>query len=221
MRELDESELRTLLASAGSRVQTSRDLVGAAIAADRRHRRTRMAIGGASAAAGLAVAGGLAVTAGGVMGSNAPAGGHSNSGVGSSAPKPSDTPATANGITPPTSVAPRPSGIIDIREGPFATSVFQVNNAWAGATGGRWLIVYAGGPKDPSDARLIVGGVYLIAYPLDPLATDQSPTDLGEVRAPVGTGALTITSANGTVLTLTNAQGHLLHFDIASRRFVP
>lgn len=229
MRELDEGELRTILASAGSRVQTSRDLVGEAIAADRRHRRTRLAIGGAGAAAGLAIVGGLAATAGGLLGFNdsGAAAGHSSSGVGPGHPKPSDTSATANGVTPPVSVAPRPSGVFGTpgvfgtHEGPFATSLFQVDNAWAGAAGSRWLIVYAGGPKDPSGAHVVVGGVHLSGYPLDPLATDQSPVDLGEVRAPIGTGALTITQANGTVLTLRDAQGHVLHFDVASRKFVP
>ncbi len=217
MRELDEGELRTLLASAGSPVQTSRDLVGAAIAAGRRHRRTRLAIAGASAAAGLAVVGVLA----------AAAAGRSSSSVGPGHPNPSDRSATPDELTPPASGTPRPSGVYGaagvygVQHGPLAASLFEVNNAWAGAVGGRWLILYAGGPQDSPGAHVVVGEVLLRGFPLDPHAPDQSPVDLGDVRAPLGTGALTITQADGTILTLEDPQGHVLHFDVTSRNFVP
>jgi hypothetical protein len=134
--------------------------------------------------------------------------------------KPTNTAASAN--LPPDQLAqaqpPRVGGIFDVHQGPFATSLFQIKNMWSGPVSGVWLVVYAGGPTPPDGSNATQGGVHIITLPLDPNASVQTSTDVGQVTAP-GVGPLTVVSVSGTTLSLTDTAGHTVNFDLVARAF--
>ena len=141
----------------------------------------------------------------------------SGSGSGA-APKPSDARAIANGITS----SPQPArvgGLSQMREAPFGTSIWRVNDQWYGSVGGAWLQVYAGGPTTPDGAAVAYGAVRVLSLPLDPNAADQTVTDVGDFAPTPHTGALTISAVNGDVLTLRDPSGRIVRFDVATDSF--
>jgi hypothetical protein len=89
---------------------------------------------------------------------------------------------------------------------------------------GKWLMVYAGGPRpDPASGAFLPpvrGGVTLITIPLDPNPPNQNMSFHGDVLAPPGIGDLTVTAFSGTTLTLVDAAGHQVHFNVVTRRFI-
>jgi hypothetical protein len=123
------------------------------------------------------------------------------------APKPTGTTAAVTlSLVAQQSLPPRSGGIMDTRQGPFPVSGFQVNNMWAGAVNGGWLLVYAGGLRDPSTGNVTGGGVWLFTEPLDPNTVPDEVADAGTLAASVsaGVGALTVVSVSGTTATLTD-----------------
>jgi hypothetical protein len=90
-----------------------------------------------------------------------------------------------------------PEGIFADREAPAPGSVFLCTNRWVGTVAGRSVAVYAGrAGDDPATGRLMVVNA----------AADMSIDSSRFVDLP-GSGELRITSANGTTLTIVDAQG--------------
>ena len=133
-------------------------------------------------------------------------------------PKPTDTSAIANGITP-SPQPPRTGGLFQVRQAPFGTSVWWVNNQWYGPVAGRWLGVYAGGPRTPGGGSVVYGAVRLISWPIDPNAPDQTQAEVGEFAPSPRVGALTIKAVSSTTVTLTDPTGRTVSFDLVTHRF--
>jgi hypothetical protein len=132
--------------------------------------------------------------------------------------KPTDTRAVANGITP-SPQPPRVGGLFQLREAPFGTSIWRVDNQWYGPVGGVWLQVYAGGPTTPDGAVVAYGAVRLLSEPIDPNASNQTPIAIGDFAPTPHLGALTISAVHGDVLTLTDPSGRSVRFNVVTRRF--
>jgi hypothetical protein len=89
---------------------------------------------------------------------------------------------------------------------PLPGSQFQSTNAWFGLQGGTRVIVFAGASgADPAQGMVVVW------------ALDQAPRTY---PTPVRGGAVRITAASGSLLTLTTAQGTHTGFDAAAGQFV-
>ena len=126
--------------------------------------------------------------------------------------------------TPPSPAAPtrepaRSGGILnDFHQGPFPGSSFQVNNFWSGPVGGRWLLVYAGGPHPGQDGGPVTqGGLRLFTQPTDP-NTGNDLTEVGQYLLPGAKGPVTITAVHGTTAHLRDEAGHQLTFDLVTHR---
>jgi len=90
-----------------------------------------------------------------------------------------------------------PEGIFADTEAPAPSSMFLCTNRWVGTVAGRSVAVYAGrAGDDPATGRLMVVNA----------AADMSIDSSRFVDLP-GSGELRITSANGTTLTIMDAQG--------------
>ncbi len=111
----------------------------------------------------------------------------------------------------------RQEGISNVREAPFAVSIFTVRNNWQGPVGQNWVLAYAGA-KTNQDGTLGQGGVVLYTE----TANAQGSFDLhpqGIFLAPKGTTVLTITAEQGNLLTLHSASGQTLTFNLLKRQF--
>jgi len=97
-----------------------------------------------------------------------------------------------------------PTGIFQDTEAPAPGGVFLGTNRWVGPVAGTTVAVYAGvSGSDPTTGRLLV----VVEGPtLDPTTVDLP-----------GSGALTATSADGDLLTVTDASGATHVFDVAAR----
>jgi hypothetical protein len=104
-----------------------------------------------------------------------------------------------------------------MHQGPFPGSEFAVSNAWQGPVEGRWLLVYAGGPRD-ADGALTGGGVRVYTEPVDP-NTGSEVTFVGEHPAPAS-AELTITDVRGHTMTLAQAGGGTVTFDLVTLAYV-
>ena len=91
------------------------------------------------------------------------------------------------------------STITVIHESPLNATVFGVNNGWQGpgSIPGQWLVVYAGESMVSQTPAMLV-----YAEPTDPNAANQYLTFVGMYSDARVTGSLTITSAQGSVLTV-------------------
>jgi|GEM_PF-1681994 len=97
-----------------------------------------------------------------------------------------------------------PVGIFQDAEAPAPGAVFLGTNRWVGPVGGTNVAVYAGvSGSDRTTGRLLV----VVEGPtLDPTTVDLP-----------GSGALAVASADGSLLTLTDASGATHVFDVAAR----
>ena len=132
--------------------------------------------------------------------------------------KPTDTSAIANGLTP-SPQPPRIGGLFQVREAPFGTSIWRVNNQWYGPVAQVWLQVYAGGPTTPDGGRVAYGAVRLLSLPIDPNAPNQNVTDVGDFAPSPRVGSLTIKSVSGDTMTLTDPTGKVIKFNLITHRF--
>jgi hypothetical protein len=112
-----------------------------------------------------------------------------------------------------------PGGILNVRQGPFPSAVFTVQNSWAGEIDGRWLMVYAGQSGPENQAAVPCGGVALLSQPLVDLDYGTGVQSLGYVTVPNLTRPLTVSSVSGDVMTLSDAQGTAYTFDLSSLTF--
>lgn len=98
-----------------------------------------------------------------------------------------------------------PEGIFADREAPASGSVFLCTNRWVGTVAGRSVAVYAGrAGDDPDTGRLMVVN-----------AADDMSIDSSRFVDLPGSGELVITSANGTTLTIADAQGSEYTFAVS------
>ena len=104
-----------------------------------------------------------------------------------------------------------PTGIVDDVQGALPTSTARLLNAWQGRAGGGFVSVYAGAAAGDADQGVVV---------VVTLEDARHPT-LGQqlVKTPSRSGALRVTAANGSLLTLQAEGGTSFTFDIAARRF--
>jgi len=126
---------------------------------------------------------------------------------------------TGNQVPPPTA-QPEPTrqaGISNVRQGPFSTSIFTVRNFWQGLVGNTWLLAYAGAKTNP-DGILGQGGIMLYQE----ISNHTGGFTLQQVGMFLATRpctALTITAAQGELLTLRSASGTSLIFNLQTHRF--
>lgn len=125
---------------------------------------------------------------------------------------------TGNQAPPPTA-QPEPAhqaGISNVRQGPFSTSIFTVRNFWQGPVGNTWLLAYAGAKTNP-DGTLGQGGIMLYQE----ISNHTGGFTLQQVGMFLATRpctALTITAAQGELLTLHSASGASLTFNLRTHQ---
>jgi hypothetical protein len=126
---------------------------------------------------------------------------------------------TGNQVPPPTA-QPEPTrqaGISNVRQGPFSTSIFTVRNFWQGPVGNTWLLAYAGARTNP-DGTLGQGGIMLYQE-ISNHAGGFTLQRVGMFLATRPCTALTITAAQGELLTLRSASGASLTFNLQTHQF--
>lgn len=117
----------------------------------------------------------------------------------------------------PTQLPARQPGVIDMHQGPFPGSEFDVENFWQGTVAGSWLLVYAGGPRDASSGDVTGGGIRIYTEPVDP-NTGSTITPVGVYSSDSPT-PLTITSVTGQTMTLVSAGGTSYSFNLSTKSF--
>lgn len=118
----------------------------------------------------------------------------------------------------PTDASPtaRASGVTQGGSGSYPAGDFEETGSYAGEAGGRWVIIYAGALGDEVPDKGL-GAVHVLTEPLD----SESPLrELGVVKAPAGTGILTIKDREGDDLLLTAPDGSTQTFDLVSLTFI-
>lgn len=111
----------------------------------------------------------------------------------------------------------RQAGIISMHQGPFLTSTFTVCNFWQGPVGDAWVLAYSGATLT-SNGENALGGIVLYTETINAQGGfDLHP--LGTFLAPAGTTALTITQADGTLLHVQSASRTNLTFDLVTHQF--
>lgn len=111
----------------------------------------------------------------------------------------------------------RQAGILDLGQGPFPRSTFDVHNFWQGPVGSDWVLAYAGVKMNP-DGTSGLGGIVLYTETVNSQGGfDLHP--LGTFLAPNGTTALAITAQQGDLLTLRSTTGQQLTFNLTSHQF--
>ncbi len=102
--------------------------------------------------------------------------------------------------------APRPAGILTQGRPPLSGMAFAGTNAWAGEVNGTWTVIFAGyDPQNPAQGLVVVyqpDAGYLSILP-----------------APIPGGALTVTDFADGHITLQDASGAELMFDVSGFRF--
>jgi hypothetical protein len=123
----------------------------------------------------------------------------------------------AERVRKPLNVTSRPEpewrrGIIDSGQAPFPAQQYQFENQWQDVVGGKHTNVWAGASgNDPQQGVIVV------------LTTSVDLTQTGSPEVfptPSRTGALRITDAHGTVLTLVDSTGATFTFRVESRQLV-
>jgi hypothetical protein len=109
--------------------------------------------------------------------------------------------------TLPAPISPPARGIIQSGQAPFPASSYTFVNQWQAQVGQQWVQVYAGMlTADPSQGVVVVRRSTL----------DWSASEPPQVlRAPLRSGALQITGAGGTRLSLQSSQGIRYTLDAA------
>lgn len=102
--------------------------------------------------------------------------------------------------------APRPAGILERGRPPLSGMAFEGLNAWAGEVNGTWTVIFAG--YDPQDAAQ---GLLVLYLP--------DAGYLSMIPAPTRGGALTVTGFADGRLTLRDASGAELMFDVSDSEF--
>ena len=98
---------------------------------------------------------------------------------------------------------------------PFHSSEAIITNQWQDQVNGEWVHVYAGAlPENPLQGMVIV-----LVEPIEATGTVESKPG-GQYLTPTQSGAVTIVSAQGTLLTLETDHGKRFLFDAAVRAFV-
>jgi len=120
--------------------------------------------------------------------------------------KPAD-PCALRPTPEPTRSVPRLPGISPVERAPINPEEFTPVNQWQGEWAGLWVRVYAG--AQAYDSRQ--GEVWVLV---------DYASDFGSYPAPTPGGALTISAADGLVLTLQDESGARLYFDVASRSYL-
>ncbi len=105
----------------------------------------------------------------------------------------------------------RSAGISDLRQAPFSSSTFAVEDSYQGMVKGRWYVVYAGtvGGEGPTAGQ---GGLRIMSA--DP-GQNTNVADVGTFPA-AGTSSLKVSAFSGTMLTLTTNTSTTLTFDLAT-----
>ncbi len=127
--------------------------------------------------------------------------------------KPAVAPAAAPGV--PVVVVPdaRQAGISDLRQAPFGTADFAVQNSYSNLVKGRWYVAYAGTVNGSSTSA--VGGVRVLSAD----ATQNTDiTDLGTFTVP-GTTSLEVTGYSGDSITLVANTGATFTFNLDTLSF--
>jgi hypothetical protein len=110
----------------------------------------------------------------------------------------------------------------------MAGMTFGVNNMWQGPVGGVWILAYAGSYNESGGADTSAGAPYepavaLWSEPIDPNAANQDLQLIGVYPAPGPETSVEITSASGSVLSLTGAgpgaDGQSYTFNVATRAY--
>jgi len=109
--------------------------------------------------------------------------------------KPTSTPAT---------------GILDVQISPFSAHDAIITNRWQGTVGGVFVVVYAGRITQTPDQGLVAVS---LGEP------GQRNFSLQQYPTPTKSGAVHITSANGSLLTLVSEKGQMFVFDVGARLF--
>ncbi len=109
--------------------------------------------------------------------------------------KPTSTPAT---------------GILDVQISPFSAHDAIITNRWQGTVGGVFVVVYAGRITQTPDQGLVAVS---LGEP------GQLNFSLQQYPTPTKSGAVHITSANGSLLTLVSEKGQMFVFDVGARLF--
>jgi hypothetical protein len=117
-------------------------------------------------------------------------------------------PTGAPGALPSAAPEQRPTGIFEDVIGPFSPQEMIVTNAWQDRVNGQWVQVYAGASADDPTQGLV-------AVLVQPLSASTGSLHATPSRA----GAVRITSAHGSLLTLTAEDGSIFVFDASTRQF--
>lgn len=132
------------------------------------------------------------------------------------APRPSTVPPT-----PQVSFSPghRDVGILDRHGGPFPASLFGVVNQYSGPYQGQWLMIYAGGDRDPSQVSdpFIQGAIRIDIEPAASAA--GSPTYIGEFDAPQSPTWVKLIDVSGSTVTLQRQDGSKVTFNLTDHSF--
>ena len=120
-----------------------------------------------------------------------------------------DKPADPGSQRPPSTAPAWELGVVEDDESPLRD--YEVRNRWAGILDGKTVVVFAGFKAGQPGA----GAVVVCVATADGTFSSMSPVD-----APAGSGALRITGAQGSILSLTGASGGTLHFDAVAQHFV-
>lgn len=123
-------------------------------------------------------------------------------------------PQPANVLAP--TAATRTRGIQEISQAPFSELAFLVINQYNGPWHGEWVNIYAGGPRQ-AGGPVNGAGVRIFTGPADPSAGSSSY--VGEFDDPTVAGPLKITAVAGDLVTLEDAHGSTVTFDLATRTF--
>ena len=124
-------------------------------------------------------------------------------------PNPLTPPIELRGMSWGPTSTPR-SGIEDSHEDPVNSEYAMVNKQWSGPLNGSWVRVYSGYYGQQPEQ----GVVFVLVN-----APGDKGYSLKEFPIPVKEGEVTITAANGLVLTLVTKEGTTLHFDIKALAF--
>lgn len=102
--------------------------------------------------------------------------------------------------------APRPAGILTQGRPPLSGMAFAGTNAWAGEVNGAWTVIFAGyDPQNPAQGLVVV--------------VQPDAGYLSIIPAPTPGGALTVTGFAPGQLSLQDASGALLVFDVSNFGF--
>jgi hypothetical protein len=116
-----------------------------------------------------------------------------------------------HGPPPAEPVQPWPEGIFEDREAPTSGVNFLGTNRWVGTFDGQTYAVHAGRAGSEEDAG--IGRVFVLRQ------GTGTTEPVGYFRDLAGVGALRVTAAEGSLITLVDAAGGTHVFDLAAEAF--